>query len=62
MLAVYLIKHRDSVSRYVTFRNVMLAGVRKLAGQREMENDATEFSVTNPTVHTKYWSDTLEGV
>ena len=32
MLAVYFIKHQDRVSIDVTFRNVTLVGVRKLAG------------------------------
>ena len=41
MLAVYFVKHRYRVSRDVTFRNVTLAGVRKLASQNEMEEDAT---------------------
>ena len=52
MLAVYFMKHQDRVSRYVTFRNVKIAGVRKIACQREMGEDSTEVSVTNPKVHT----------
>ena len=62
MLAVYFAKHQDRVSRDVTFRNVTLSGVRKPAGQREMEEDATEGSVTTPKVHTKNWSKKLESV
>ena len=62
MLDMYLVKHRDTVSRYVTFRNVTLAGVRKLAGQREMEEYATEYSFTDSKVNTNNWPKTLEGV
>ena len=62
MLAVYFIIHRDRVSRDVTFMNVTLAGVRKLSDQREMEEDATEGSVTNPNVHTNNWSKALKGI
>ena len=39
-----------------------LAGVRKLSGQCEMEENSTEGSVTTPKVHTNYWFKTLEGV
>ena len=39
-----------------------LAGVRKLDGHREMEEDATESSVTTPKVHNDDWSKTLEKV
>ena len=56
------IKHRDRVSIDVTFRNVTLAGVRKLAVKREMEEDAVEGSVTTPKVHTNDRTKTLEGV
>ena len=31
IFAVYFIKHRDRVSRYVTFRNMTLTGVRKIS-------------------------------
>ena len=62
MLALYFIKHLDRVSRYVTFRNVTLAGVSKLAGQHEMEEYAMEGSVITPMVHTKDWPKTLESV
>ena len=62
MLAVYFINNKDRFSRDVTFRNVILAGVRKLAGQHEMEEYYTEGSVTTPKVHTNDWSKTLEGV
>ena len=62
MLAMYFINHQDRFSRYVTFRNVKLAGVRKLSGQHEMEEDAIEGSVTTPKVHTTDWLNTLEGV
>ena len=62
MLAVYFIKHQYRVSRYVTFGDVMLAGLRKIAGQHELEEDATEISVANLTVQTKDWLKTLEGI
>ena len=62
ILHVNFIKHRDRVSRYVTFRNVTLAGVRKLSGQFEMEEDATEGSITTPNIHTNYWLNKLEVV
>ena len=62
MLAVYFIKHQYRVSRYVTFGDVMLAGLRKIAGQHELEEDATEISVANLRVQTKDWLKTLEGV
>ena len=62
ILTVYLIKHQDRVYIDVAFRNVTLEGVRKLSGQHEMEEDSMEVSVTTPTVHTKDWLKTLEGV
>ena len=62
MLSVYLIKHRYRVSIDVTFVDVTLAEVMKLAGQREINKDSTEGSVATPTVHTKYWSKTLKGL
>ena len=52
ILDVYFVKHQDRVSRDVTFINLMLAVVGKLFDQREMEEDSTEVSVTNPKVHT----------
>ena len=39
-----------------------LEGVRKLAGQREMEEYATEYSFTDSKVNTNNWPKTLEGV
>ena len=60
MLAVYFTKHNDRVSRDVTFLNVMLAGVRKLAGKREMGEDSTEGSATASKVHNSNWLNTLE--
>ena len=57
---MYFIKHQDRVSRDVTFRNVTLAGVSKISGQREIEEYATEVSVTTPKVHNNNWSKTLE--
>ena len=41
---------------------MMLAGTRKIVGQREMEEYATEGSVTTPMVNTKDWSKKLEGI
>ena len=62
MLAVYFINHQYRFSRYITFINLMFAGVRKLASLFEMEEDATEGYVTTPTVHNKYFPKTLEVV
>ena len=62
MLAEYFVKHRDRVSRDVTFRNMTFTGARKLAGQHEMEEDATEGSVKTPKVNYKDLLKTLEGV
>ena len=39
-----------------------LAGVKKLAGQLEMEEDATEDSVTTPKVNTNNWLNKFEVV
>ena len=52
MLDVYFIKHQDRFSRDVIFINLTLAGVRKLASQREMEEDSTEGSIATPKVQT----------
>ena len=41
---------------------MILEGVRKLAGQREMEEDTTEGSIMTPKVHNNNWQKTLEGV
>ena len=62
MLDVYFINHRDRVSRDVNFRNVMLAWVRKLARQREIEEDSTEVYVTYIEVHNNDRLKILEGV
>ena len=62
MLAVYFINNQDRVSRYVTFRNLILVRVMKLAGQHEMEEHATEVYGANPKVNTTDWLKTLEGV
>ena len=62
ILAVYFIKHRYRVSRDVNFRNVMLAWVRKLASQREIEEDSTEVYVTYIEVHNNDRLKILEGV
>ena len=62
ILDVYFVKHKDRVSRDVTFINLMLAVVGKLFDQREMEEDSTEGLVTTPTIHTKDWLKTLEGI
>ena len=55
ILVVYFIKNLDRISRDVAFGDVMLEGVTKLAGQREMEEYYIEGSVSTPTVHTKDW-------
>ena len=39
-----------------------LAGVSKIDGQHEMEEDATEGYIKTSMVHTKDWSKTLKGV
>ena len=62
ILAVYFIKHRDRVSRYVNFRNMMLARVKKIVSQREMEEDSTEGSVTTPNIHKHDWLKTVNEV
>ena len=54
-------KHQDRFSRDVIFINLTLAGVRKLTGQREMEEYATEGSITTPKVQKNNWVKTLEG-
>ena len=62
MLAVYFIKHQNLVSRDVVFRNVTLSGVKKLTGQRKMEEVAMEVSITTLMVHTKDWLKTLKSI
>eukprot|EP00978_Attheya_sp_CCMP212_P020485 scaffold58700_cov53-Attheya_sp.AAC.2 len=61
-LASYYLCHQERISRTVGYADVTLDSVRNLRDLKQYEKDHVDLTSTQPTIDTKDWSATMEGI